>query len=72
MAYAILRFNKMKGGPAGALEAHHERKKEKYNSNPDVDTKRISENYHIITPQTSYKNEINNRIENAGCRVRKG
>jgi len=35
--YAILRFAKMKGG-SGALEAHHERKKEKYASKPDIDT----------------------------------
>jgi len=28
--HAILRFAKHKAGPAGALEAHHERTKEKY------------------------------------------
>lgn len=36
--YGILRFAKHKGGSAGALEAHHERTKEKYASNPDIDT----------------------------------
>ena len=38
--YAILRFAKHKGAPSGALEAHHERKKERYASNPDIDTER--------------------------------
>lgn len=76
MPYGILRFNKMKGGPAKALEAHHERQKEKYESNPDVDTSRKKENYHIITPITSYYKEIQVRIEeaiskNPKCKVRK-
>ena len=37
MHYAILRFEKRKGGPASALEKHHKRKKEQYASNPDID-----------------------------------
>ena len=32
--HAILRFAKHKAGPAGALEAHHERTKEQYASRP--------------------------------------
>ena len=36
--HAILRFEKRKAGPAGALEAHHERTKGQYASNPDIDT----------------------------------
>ena len=68
--YAIMRFAKMKGG-AGALEAHHERTKEKYASNPDIDAGRSKHNFHIIQPETSYKRESDNRIEAAGCRTRK-
>jgi hypothetical protein len=68
--YAILRFAKQKGG-AGALEAHHERTKEKYASNPDIDTKRSRHNIHIIKPVTSYKRESDGRIEAAGCKTRK-
>lgn len=34
--HASLRFAKHKAGPAGALEAHHERTKEQYASNPDI------------------------------------
>ena len=38
--YAILRFAKYKGPEIGHIEAHNERSKEKYASNPDVDTSR--------------------------------
>ena len=38
--YAILRFAKYKGPEIGHIEAHNERTKEKYASNPDVDTSR--------------------------------
>jgi len=65
-----MRFAKQKGG-AGALEAHHERTKEKYASNPDVDTAKSKNNFHIVQPTTSYKRESDNRIEAAGCRTRK-
>lgn len=68
--YAIMRFAKQKGG-FGALEAHHERTKEKYKSNPDIDTERSKNNFHIIQPKTSYKRESDSRIEIAGCRTRK-
>jgi len=68
--YAIMRFAKHKGG-AGALEAHHERTKEKYASNPDINTERSKYNFHIVKPMTSYKKEIDRRIDAAGCRTRK-
>lgn len=71
MPYGIMRFAKMKGGPAKALEAHHERKKEQYASNPDINTYKSNQNYHIIAPKKSYYYEIQNRIEKAGCKVRK-
>jgi hypothetical protein len=60
----------MKGG-SGALEAHHERTKEKYASNPDIDTAKSSRNFHIVQPITSYKKESDGRIETAGCKTRK-
>ena len=71
MAYAILRFAKHKGGAAKALSAHHERTKEEYASNPDVDKSRTARNYHLVTPRWSYEQEIRHRIQTAGCRVRK-
>ncbi len=51
MPYAIMRFAKRKGGPASALEKHHERQKEKYASNPDIDRERSHLNYHLVEPQ---------------------
>ena len=71
MAYAILRFAKHKGGASKALSAHHERTKEFYASNPDIDKSRTVQNYHLIAPRWSYEQEIRHRIRMAGCRVRK-
>ena len=69
--HAILRFEKHKGHPAGPLEAHHERKKEQYASNPDIDTSRSRYNFHIVKPEGRYYHFIQSRIEQAGCRTRK-
>ena len=69
--HAILRFAKHKAGPAGALEAHHERTKEQYASNPDIDTGKSKDNFHIIRPAQRYRREIDSRIKAAGCRTRK-
>ena len=69
--YAILRFAKHKAGPAGALEAHHERTKEQYASNPDIDTARSTDNFHIVQPGKCYRQEIDTRIKAAGCKTRK-
>ena len=69
--HAILRFVKHKAGPAGALEAHHERTKERYASNPDIDISKSKDNFHIIQPAQKYRKEIDIRIKTAGCRLRK-
>ena len=53
------------------MEAHHERTKEKYASNPDIDTSRSKYNFHIVKPTTSYKRESDGRIASAGCKTRK-
>ena len=71
MVYAILRFAKHKGGASKALSAHHERTKEEYASNPDIDAERTKQNYHLVTPRWSYGQEIRHRIRMAGCRVRR-
>ena len=71
MAYTILRFAKQKGGAARSIDAHHERTKEEYTSNPDIDKSRIAQNYHLVTPCWSYEQEIRHRIQMAGCRVRR-
>ena len=71
MASVILRFSKQKGNPATKIEAHHERTKEEYKSNPDIDLSKSKNNIHIIAPQMRYKAEVDKRIKESGCRVRK-
>ena len=60
--YAILRFSKYKGPEIGRIEAHDERTKEKYASNPDVDTNRSALNFHLIQPEHSYREEAERQI----------
>ena len=68
--YAILRFAKYKGPEIGHIEAHNERAKEKYASNPDVDTARSHLNFHLVTPERKYRAESEKQIAKAGCRTR--
>lgn len=70
--YAILRFAKYKGPKISNIEAHNERAKEKYASNPDVDTSRSHLNFHLITPERKYRAEAERQIAEAGCRTRSG
>ena len=60
-----MRFAKQKGG-FGAPEAHHERTKEKYASNPDIDPSRKNRNFHIIQPERTYWREVDNRYQGGG------
>ena len=69
--YAILRFQKYKGPEISQIEAHNERTKEKYASNPDVDTARTHLNFHLICPSGAYRDVSNLQIANAHCRTRK-
>lgn len=70
MAYAILRFQKAKAGGLAGRNRHHERKKEEYKSNPDIDKQRFGENYHIVEPTGTYKEMCDARIKAAGARTR--
>ena len=69
--YAILRFAKYKGPEIGRIEAHNERTKEKYASNPDIDTGRSHLNFHLVEPERKYRAEAEQQIAEAGCRTRK-
>ena len=69
--YGIMRFAKYKGPEIGNIEAHNERTKEKYASNPDVDTSRSKQNFHLIQPKRKYRAEAESQIAAAGCRTRK-
>ena len=60
-----------RGPEIGRIEAHYERTKEKYASNPDVDTSRSRLNFHLVRPLRSYRAEAEKQISEAGCRARK-
>ena len=68
--YGILRFAKYKGPEISHIEAHNERSKEKYASNPDVDLSRSKDNIHLISPGRKYRAEAERQIAEAGCRTR--
>ena len=51
--YAILRFAKYKGPEISGIEAHNERTKEKYASNPDIDPSRTHLNFHLFPLKNS-------------------
>ena len=69
--FAILRFAKYKGPEIGQIEAHNERTKETYASNPDIDLSRKHLNYNLLTPPPKYRTEVERQIKEAGCSTRK-
>ena len=69
--YGILRFKKYKGPAISPIEAHNERTKEQYASNPDIDVNRSRYNFHLVQPQSKYRAEADRMITAAHCRVRK-
>ena len=68
--HGILRFHKYKGPEIGQIEAHNERTKEKYASNPDIDPARKHLNYNLLPPPPKYRAEAERQIREAGCRTR--
>lgn len=68
--YAILRFAKYKGSDISGIETHNERTKTQYASNPGIDHSRTHLNFHLVTPQRKYRQEVR-QIETAGCHTRK-
>ena len=64
--YAIMRFAKYKGPEIGRIEAHDERTKETYASNPDIDRSRSNHNFHLIHPKGRYRAEAEKMIAEAG------
>lgn len=69
--YAIIRIEKCRIGAVGRLQAHHEREKERYKSNPDIDPARSHLNYHLVQPKEGYRQTILRRIGAAGAKRRK-
>ena len=69
--YAIFRLIKHKAPVISKMEAHHERLKENYASNPNIDPDRKHLNFHLIQPSGRYRAIANRQIQEAGCRTRK-
>ena len=69
--YAILRFAKYKGPTLSRIEAHNERTKDAYASNPAIDTNRSRLNFHLVKATGKYRDVSNRIIRESGCRVRK-
>ena len=69
--YAIIRIEKRKIGSCAAIEKHHERKKEQYKSNPNIDPALTPLNYHLVQPTKSYRMMALERIEEVGAKRRK-
>ena len=65
-----MRFSKYKGPEISRIEAHNERTKETYASNPDIDTSRTHLNTHLIVPPQHYRAEAERQIRESNCRVR--
>lgn len=68
--YAIMRIEKRKIGAVTHICNHHERLKERYKSNPDIDPERTYLNYHINQPKEKYRPMILARIEESGAKRR--
>ena len=68
--YAIMRFAKYKGPEISKIDAHNERTKESYKSNPDIDHSRTHLNFHLVTPERRYRVEAERQIKEANCRTR--
>ena len=64
--YGILRFAKYKGPEISKIEAHNERTKEQYASNPDIDMTKTHRNFHLVTPERKYRAEAEKQIAEAG------
>ena len=69
--YGILRLKKYKGQTVSWIEAHNERQKESYASNPDIHLERSKFNFHLVEPRGKYLGEADRMIREAGCRTRK-
>jgi len=71
MPYAIIRLEKRDTVAIVKMDKHHERKKDEYKSNPDIDKERTHLNYYFKEPTSTYAHMANERISKMKCRVRK-
>ena len=68
--FAIMRFAKYKGPEISRIEAHNERTKETYASNPNIDPTHTHLNFHLIELSNHYRAEAERQIAAANCRTR--
>ena len=68
--YAIMRIEKRKLGAVTSICNHHERLKDEYKSNPDIDPERTRLNYHIHPPGDKYRTLVLQRITESGAKKR--
>ena len=68
--FEILRFAKYKEPEISNIEAHNERTKEEYASNPDIDKRRSYLNFHLLEPERKYRAGAERQIKDAACRTR--
>lgn len=66
--YAILRIEKRKMGSVTPINNHHERLKEKYKSNEDIDPERTHLNYHLVKLEGKYRQKVLDGIEEVGAK----
>ena len=69
--FAIFRIEKRKLGSVTHINNHHERLKEKYKSNEDIDPERTHLNYHLVQPEGKYRDKALEKIKEAGAKRRK-
>ena len=69
--HAILRFAKYKGPTISRIEAHDERTKEFYASNPDIKTELSKYNFQLVRPTGKYRAEADRLIRENSCKARK-
>ena len=70
-SYAIMRIEKRQLGGVTNICNHHERLKEQYKSNPDIDPERTHLNFHLKEPSDKYRPLVLKRIEASGAKRRK-
>ena len=61
----------IRGLKSAIIEAHNERTKEKYASNPDVDTSRSKYNFHLVKRPASTRPSQRGKLPLPDCRTRK-
>lgn len=66
-----MRFQKHKASAVSGIEAHNERTKTEYKSNPDIDLSKSKDNYNLIKRNSGYRELIKKLIAIHKCRTRK-